>query len=207
MVFKHLKFIEKLFIVFLLVVMIISNLLYVYNILQKNTYIDLIDTRYDILRLHNYNLKQQLIINDKTIEDYYNIIQYTYSKIDNQTYILNNINTELDMCLSSKYILQNDIPKPLKLARAVNKSRPYELGIWDCSDMSNEWVKRMWDNGYPDANFTCGMYMQDGKAISHAWGTYTQHIEITNPRFIDGLEIGSKYIYQPWKNCLDNEIW
>ena len=159
------------------------------------------DLNYDAFKteLKINDLENQLSSLKKTNNDLNKIIS-------NKTNQINQLEPRLSSCMMSNINLYNNVPKPLKLARIVNDSRPYEEHVWDCSDMANEWVRLMRDNGYPDTNYTCGMYMKDGKAISHAWGTYTQHVEITNPRFIDGLEISRKYIYQPWKDCIDNEV-
>ena len=98
-------------------------------------------------------------------------------------------------------------PVPLQIAENIHKESKYLLNAWDCSDKTNEWVRRMRQQGYEDVNYVCGMAKtENGSYERHAWGEYLQPIELTFPLFIEAKEIGTIYIPQPSRIDIDCEV-
>ena len=105
------------------------------------------------------------------------------------------------------YMKDINKPIPLQIAENIHKESTYLLGEWDCSDKTNEWVRRMRQQGYNPTNYTVGMLLkEDGTYECHAWGEYLQGVEITYPRFIEGVEMGSTYIKTPSRQEVECEV-
>lgn len=118
--------------------------------------------------------------------------------------------TEYDLYVCNEISKNINKPVPLQIADNIHKESSYLVNEWDCSDKTNEWVRRMRQQGYTDVNYTVGMVkLNDGSYGVHAWGCYRQCVEITDkvsPRLIEGVELGSTYIAQPWRRLIECEV-
>lgn len=90
-------------------------------------------------------------------------------KIDMDKYML-----KLD---SDKYMLK---PVPILIAENLHKESQYNIDTWDCSNMSDELVVRLRQQGY-DAEYVGVKY----NGTCHGIIKYTQYIESTRGTFIN----------------------
>ena len=153
-----------------------------------------------------YNISCDLVDANIDLKEAEILLQFAFDDIESIGSQIQEANTELAICKKAyKYESDRNKPVPLQIAENIHEESDYLKHEWDCSDKTNEWVRRMRQQGY-EANYTNGMYLNDGSATGHAWGCYEQCVELTNPRFIEGVEIGSKYIPQPWKQKIECEV-
>ena len=73
-----------------------------------------------------------------------------------------------------------EMPIPMKIAHNLNSESGYNVDTWDCSNMSEELVIRLVQQGYGARYAPVKLY-----DTCHAIVQYTQYIEATTGRFVN----------------------
>jgi hypothetical protein len=76
-------------------------------------------------------------------------------------------------------------PELLTISREVASMREYNYPVWDCSEMSRELVRRLFEKGYMNPKLVHGCFQSTSQRGNHDWVEVTIWIEATTGRIIN----------------------